>query len=415
MAIANADISPFGAQREMAAPSKAVQPRVASVDIFRGLTILVMIFVNDVAGVKGLPWWTYHLPANVNGMTYVDMVFPFFLFIVGISLPLSVRHRLSKSNSMARLWGHIVARSFALIVLGIALANGEKTDAHLTGVSGNIWLLLTLLGAILFWNIYPRSDRHKTLFKAMKLAGLVLMAAMFAIFRRAGKDGHAAWLDFGYWEILGLIGWTYLAVSILYIPMRRWRWSPLAWLVCLVTLNAVSLAHWITFSAKLPYYFWPWNTGCFCLLTMAGIVTSTIFLSDTLAATPKQKALWAMVFSAALFLAGWLLTPLGISKIRATPTWGLYSAGAATFAFLALYWICDVRKHVRWAALVKPAGSNTLLTYLLPDLFFVTLGSLAWLNPWGHGWQGVLQSLVFTFVILGISAVLTRYKLRMQL
>jgi predicted acyltransferase len=415
MAIANADISPSGAQRQMAAPSTAVHPRVASVDIFRGLTILVMIFVNDVAGVKGLPWWTYHLPANVNGMTYVDMVFPFFLFIVGISLPLSVRHRLSKSNSMARLWGHIVARSFALIVLGIALANGEKTDAHLTGVSGNIWLLLTLLGAILFWNIYPRSDRHKTLFKAMKLAGLVLMAAMFAIFRRAGKDGHAAWLDFGYWEILGLIGWTYLAVSILYIPTRRWRWSPLAWLVCLVTLNAVSLAHWITFSAKLPYYFWPWNTGCFCLLTMAGIVTSTIFLSDTLAATPKQKALWAMVFSAALFLAGWLLTPLGISKIRATPTWGLYSAGAATFAFLALYWICDVRKHVRWAALVKPAGSNTLLTYLLPDLFFVTLGSLAWLNPWGHGWQGVLQSLVFTFVILGISAVLTRYKLRMQL
>ena len=104
------------------------------------------------------------------------------------------------------------------------------------------------------------------------------MVAMFAIFRRVGKDGHAAWLDFGYWEILGLIGWTYLAVSILYIPTRRWRWSPLAWLVCLVALNAVSLAHWITFSAKLPYYFWPWNTGCFCLLTMAGVVTSTIVL-----------------------------------------------------------------------------------------------------------------------------------------
>jgi heparan-alpha-glucosaminide N-acetyltransferase len=415
MAIANADVSAYGAQREMVASSTAIQPRVASIDIFRGLTILVMIFVNDVAGVKDLPWWTYHLPGNVNGMTYVDMVFPFFLFIVGISLPLSVRHRLSKTSSIARLWGHILARSFALVVLGVALANGEKADAHLTGVSGNIWLLLTLLGAILFWNIYPRSDRHKTLFKAMKLAGLVLMAAMFAIFRRVGKDGHAAWLDFSYWEILGLIGWTYLAVSILYIPTRRWRWSPLAWLVCLVTLNAVSLAHWITFSAKLPYYFWPWNTGCFCLLTMAGIVTSTIFLSDTLAATPKQKALWAIVFSAALFLAGWLLTPLGISKIRATPTWGLYSAGAATLAFLALYWICDVQRHVRWAAIVKPAGSNTLLTYLLPDLCFVTLGSLAWLNPWGHGWQGVLQSLVFTFVILGISAVLTRYKLRMQL
>ena len=83
------------------APSTAGSSRVASIDIFRGLTILVMIFVNDLAGVKGLPWWTYHLPGNVNGMTYVDMVFPFFLFIVGISLPLAVRHRLSKNGSVA--------------------------------------------------------------------------------------------------------------------------------------------------------------------------------------------------------------------------------------------------------------------------------------------------------------------------
>jgi predicted acyltransferase len=101
--------------------------------------------------------------------------------------------------------------------------------------------------------------------------------------------------------------------------------------------------------------------------------------------------------------------------MRATPTWGLYSAGAATLAFLGLYWICDVHKHVRWAAIVKPAGSNTLLTYLLPDFFFVTLGGLAWLNPWGHGWQGVVQSSIFTLVILGISGILTRLKLRMQL
>jgi heparan-alpha-glucosaminide N-acetyltransferase len=416
MVTANRDASTSLLQDgERLAPSTASQSRVASIDIFRGLTILVMIFVNDLAGVKDLPWWTYHLPGNVNGMTYVDMVFPFFLFIVGISLPLAVHHRLSKNGSIASLWVHILARSFALVVLGIALANGEKADALRTGVNGNVWLLLTLVGAILFWNVYPRSDKYRTLFKGTKAAGLLLMVAMFAIFRRTGTDGHAAWLDFSYWEILGLIGWTYLAVSILYIPTRRWRWAPLAWLVCLVALNAASIARWITFTSKLPYFFWPWNTGCFCLLTMAGIVTSTIFLSDSLAATAKQKALWAFAFASALFLAGWLLTPLGISKIRATPTWGLYSAGAATLAFLALYWICDVHKHVGWAAIVKPAGSNTLLTYLLPDFFFVTLGSLAWLNPWGHGWQGVMQSLIFTLVILGISAILTRYKLRMQL
>jgi heparan-alpha-glucosaminide N-acetyltransferase len=400
-----------GQQRHVAAPSTK---RIASIDIFRGLTILVMIFVNDVSEVKGLPWWTYHLPGNVNGMTYVDMVFPFFLFIVGISLPLAIRQRLAKNASTAGLWMHVVARSLALIVLGIALANGEKVDAHLTGMNGNLWLLLTLVGAILFWNIYPRSEKFGPLFKVMKWTGLLLMVTMFAIFRRTGKDGHTAWLDFSYWEILGLIGWTYLAVCLLYIPTRRWRWAPLALLVAMIALNAASLAHWITFRARLPYYLWPWNTGCFCLLTLAGIVTSIIFLSDAFPA-PKLKALWALSFAAALLLTGWLLTPLGTSKIRATPTWGLYSAGAATLAFLALYWLCDVLKHIRWAALVKPAGSNTLLTYLLPDLFFVTLGGVAFLNQWEHGWQGVVKSLVFTVLMLQLSALLTRCKLRMQL
>ena len=128
MATAKTDASPSALRHgESVAPITTGSSRVASIDIFRGLTILVMIFVNDLAGVKGLPWWTYHLPGNVNGMTYVDMVFPFFLFIVGISLPLAVRQRLSKNGSMASLWGHIIARSFALVVLGIALAKWGKS------------------------------------------------------------------------------------------------------------------------------------------------------------------------------------------------------------------------------------------------------------------------------------------------
>ena len=51
-------------------PSLNQQNRVLSIDIFRGLTILVMVFVNDVAGVKGLPWWTYHIPRGEQGITY---------------------------------------------------------------------------------------------------------------------------------------------------------------------------------------------------------------------------------------------------------------------------------------------------------------------------------------------------------
>lgn len=103
--------------------SGAPSDRVLSVDIFRGLTMLVMIFVNDLASVKGLPWWTYHMRPGWNGMTYVDYVFPAFLFIVGMSIPLAVSRRLDNGRPLIREWGHVLMRSVSLVVLGIVLAN----------------------------------------------------------------------------------------------------------------------------------------------------------------------------------------------------------------------------------------------------------------------------------------------------
>jgi predicted acyltransferase len=404
-----------GRERSSLDPLENRAVRLASIDIFRGLTMMVMIFVNDLSSVKGLPWWTYHMPAEANFMTYVDMVFPAFLFIVGMSIPLAIRRRLSKGDTPLRLWGHVIARSLSLVILGLALANADKVDRKFTGVNESVWGGLFLTGAILFWNIYPSPSKHQAIFKALKWLGFILMAAMFVIFRRRTEDGQAAWLDISYWEILGLIGWTYLAVCILYIPTRKWRWAPPAWLVALLGLNIISSAHWIRFSEDLPFYLWPFNTGAFGLIVMAGVVTSAIMLSAEFSITPRQRSLCAAAFAVVLLIAGYFLTPLGISKIRATPTWCLYSAGSSVLIFLLLYWICDVRKKTGWAAIVWPAGANTLLTYLLPDLYYFALGEIAILDEWHSGWPGVAKSIIFTLVILGISSVLTRWKLRMQL
>src|ERR1700689_2361356 len=125
--------------------------RVASIDIFRGLTVLVMIFVNDLSSVHGLPWWTYHAHAEQDAMTYVDMVFPFFLFIVGMSMPLAVSQRLKKNSSLASLWLHVLSRSAGLVVLGLILANAEKGDPARMGLNPNAWALLGLAGGVLFW------------------------------------------------------------------------------------------------------------------------------------------------------------------------------------------------------------------------------------------------------------------------
>ena len=118
---------------------QAATTRLASIDIFRGLTMTLMIFVNALAEIKGLPWWTYHMKADIDAMTYVDMVFPFFLFIVGLSMPLAIRQRLKRNPSLPALWLHVVVRSVSLIVLGLILANAESGDAARMGISPSLW------------------------------------------------------------------------------------------------------------------------------------------------------------------------------------------------------------------------------------------------------------------------------------
>jgi heparan-alpha-glucosaminide N-acetyltransferase len=83
-----------------AEPDRTFRPkpaRVVSIDIVKGLEMQVMIFVNQLGEMKRLPWWTYHMPSTPNGMTNVDVVFPFFLFIVGMSIPLSNSSRNTRS------------------------------------------------------------------------------------------------------------------------------------------------------------------------------------------------------------------------------------------------------------------------------------------------------------------------------
>lgn len=330
--------------------------------------MLLMIFVNDLASVHGLPWWNYHLPASANGMTYVDMVFPTFLFIVGLSLPLAINSRMEKGSTQLQLWGHVLARTAGLLTLGLALANAEKC----TSLSPDVWGFLVVVSGILFWLTSPR-------FKHVGLAGLIIL---FAAFRRQGGQ----WLDFSYWEILGLIGWTYLASCILYIPTRRWRFAPAIWLVVCCALSA----------AKHEY-------ASFCLLVFCGIVCTQIYLTTDVFQTLRRKVIAACIYSVVLLIAGLLLLPLGVSKIRATPTWCFFTAAAATLIFTILYYVCDVKQRTQWAAFARPAGSNAILTYLLPDLYYFSEG------------LPVFRVFLFTLLILTVSGLLSRWRIRMQL
>ena len=122
--------------------------RVHSIDIFRGLTIFLMVFVNDLAGVSNIPYWMKHLPADQNGMTFVDVVFPAFLFIVGMAIPFAVQQRQSKSSSPFSFWKHVFIRTFGLLVLGFYMVNSGEMNVETTFISKALWAALFYLSLI---------------------------------------------------------------------------------------------------------------------------------------------------------------------------------------------------------------------------------------------------------------------------
>jgi heparan-alpha-glucosaminide N-acetyltransferase len=396
---------------------RTTTPRVISIDIFRGLTMAVMIFVNALSEVRGLPWWTYHAHASDDVMTYVDMVFPFFLFAVGMSLPLAVAQRLKRNSSLPSLVAHVAVRVLGLIVLGEILANAQKADPARMGMSGSTWALLALICAALYLNVYGESKRARTYSRVLRAVGLAGVILLLVLFRRTTAGGHQAWLDFSYPEILGLIGYSYLAVAILYIPTRRWLCAPPIWFILLVSLCALSTAKIVTFPDQVPLYLWPFGNGAMCCIIMAGVVTSQIFLRPDGRVAPNRAIPLAVGFSIVTLIAGRVLTPLGISKIRATPTWSLYSIAASMLLFTLLYWVCDLKQWQRWAVIVRPAGSNTLLTYLLPDLWYFILSAIGFKYLDVHfnvGWSGVVKTLIFTLFMLAAADVLTKARIRLQ-
>lgn len=398
----------------IAPPILSASPaRILSIDIFRGLTVLVMVFVNDADGVKGLPWWTHHMKEGISGMTYVDMVFSAFLFIVGISIPLALNRRFAKGDSRLQVFQHVVVRSFSLVVIGYILANLHALDPQLTGLSVRTWDWLVFAGILLTWSVYPKSD--KLIYKIMKWGGFALLALLIAIFRRKTESGQVASLNWGYPEILGLIGFAYLCAGIIYLVLPRTFWWFAGAFAALNLMNTASKLGFLPFLRHVPIFVWPLEDGALVSIIMAGVVFSYMLFDSSVAPTFKSKVYWSAAFAVILFAAGLAALPLGISKNHATPTWCLFSESSSVLILLALYYIVDIERISAWAGFVKPAGSNTLLTYLLPWILSV-IPALQFLSAEGsEGAVGVFRAFFFTAFILALAWLLTKLRLKMQL
>src|SRR5512133_1081614 len=196
------------------------QKRFYFIDVFRAITMLLMIFVNDLWSLTGIPVWLGHARADQDFLGFSDIVFPCFLFIVGMAIPYAIRNRIAKGENYSRILSHILLRSVALLVMGFFTVNISDLNVEASGMSREAFQIWMVAGFFLIWNMYPKSEgRKKYLFAGLQLAGVLILVAL-AFFFKGGKEGRGH-MSPQWWGILGLIGWTYLVSAPIYLFARK--------------------------------------------------------------------------------------------------------------------------------------------------------------------------------------------------
>lgn len=393
---------------------QTVVERITTIDILRALTMVLMIFVNDLWSLTNIPAWLGHVPSGVDGIGLADVVFPAFLFIVGLSIPYAMENRRKKGDTDWDLVKHVLWRTIALLVMGVFLVNGETINAAGTGMPRYVWGPLCCLCFILIWNTYPKTANPWVVNGLRTLAVLALIVLAFIY--RGGPDDAIRPFGPQWWGILGLIGWAYLASGLIAVFARD-KFSIIlgAWIFFSI-LSMVSHAGMIP--EALSFIPPAIRGGTLVGLTMGGVLTSMIFRYYRNRNDNKKLTIILIAFSVLLIALSVVTRPYwGLAKLGATPAWLFLCSAFTILAFLVVYWIADVNRKEQWFNIVKPAGTATLLCYLIPYFAYFTTRALGVSLPefMLNGWVGLLKSFLFALLCVLITGGLIRAGVRMRL
>jgi predicted acyltransferase len=404
--------------------------RVASLDAFRGFDILAMTFVNYIAGMAAVPFILRHAPADMDAFTLTDVVFPGFLFIVGVAIPLSLQKRIARGDSPGRILERILVRTASLLFLGLIMANEGLYSSRETGLSKGLWYFLAYLAVIALWTIYPKTEkrRQRSAYLGLRIAAALLLAFLVVIFRAKGDDGSVTWLQIPWWGILGIIGWCYLTGSVVYLISKGRPAALMGAMSFMIALHIGSRHGVLDFLAPVNRILdIGRDLGSHSAIVVAGILVGTLFTSGTGVKKPRERIISMGVFGTGLCLAGYLLRPLhGFSKIQGTESYALVTSGICCLLFLMTYVLMDIFKIRRWAQFLQPVGRNPLLAYILPSIiddvlsfashvFKVNIKQLFWPFWEKGGLAGMLNAVAMTGLILLITWAMTRAKVILKL
>jgi predicted acyltransferase len=323
--------------------SPVTSKRLISLDALRGFTIAAMVIVNDPGTWQHIYWPLRH--AEWNGCTITDLIFPFFLFIVGISIALAYSKRLEANVPKKNIYRKIIIRSVNIYLLGLFLWLFPEFDfaaIRWVGVLQRIAFVF-LACALLFLNTNWKQQ--------IRIGAIILVL---------------------YWIIVADLPVPGIGKPDLSIPNSNWA-NHLDTLI-------------------LPGVMWQdtWDPEGI-LSTFPALVTGIIgMLIGKLYLTVKdenKRLVWLFFIGFALFLAGGLWNWFfPINKNIWTSSFVLYTAGLGTLGLAACMLIVDIWGYTKWTFLGRVYGANAITSYVLAGVLTSVFYGLrfggASLNEW---------------------------------
>lgn len=331
---------------ENLSPPVTTDSRLLSLDVFRGVTIAGMVLVNNPGTWSAIYWPLEH--AEWHGWTPTDLIFPFFVFIVGVAIPLAFGKRLERDGSKRDLYLKIIRRTLILFALGMFLAipitpdRSPYVNFSIIRIPGVLQRLAVcyLFASVIFLNTKVRTQILITL--ALLIVYWLLMTRLHAPGFATGdltKEGSLA--SFVDRTVFGPHIWRQGKV---YDPEGL-----------LSTIPAIATA-------------------------LFGVLTGQWLRVQR---SEFEKAAGMFVTGAACVIIGWCWNPFfPINKSLWTSSYVFFTGGLA-LQFLALcYWIIDIKQYRRWAKPFIVFGVNAIALFVGTGIMARAMGLIK--LPWGE-------------------------------
>ena len=353
------------------------------------------------------------MAADINGFTFVDMIVPIFMFILGISIPLALGKRLARGESPLQVSGHVLIRTVSLIIIGLMDVNrgaglGRPYGDMLDWPHG-LWKFLAWTFIFIVWLDIPlKSILAKNINRIMKIAGFMGLVWLAIVFRNP-SGGH---FTTSWWATLGQLGWGYLFASLTWLIFRNNRIGILGIFLLLhcmyigITGNlfqGVWLINWI--GAPI--------LGTVSANAVGGLIVGTLLAEQS---GHREKIFRALGMGLFTFIAAFLLQPVG-GLHRLSTSWSLYATSFAFVIWALLYWCIDIKGWKKGLNPIRLIGQNCLFLYQMSRywIFIYWFTGLTFYETLGQNtYMGITRAILYTVFLGAITVLATRKRILLK-